>query len=60
MKLIAEKRVVEVSEGNIETITSMFFVEPGETVEALLARLGLTGRSDWHYDMAEVRISLVK
>jgi hypothetical protein len=60
MQIMAEKRVLEMSEGNIETTKAVFVVQTGETVEALLRRVGLTGTSGWHYDQAEVRIKLVK
>lgn len=60
MQLVAEKRVLELSEGNIETTKVVFLVETGETVESLMRRVGLTGASDWHYSEAEVRIKLVK
>ena len=69
MQMVAEKRVLELSEGNIETTTAVFLVQnrrqircwlAGETVEALLRRVGLTGAYGWHYDQAEVRIKLVK
>jgi hypothetical protein len=59
MQIIAEKRVLEVSEQNIETTTSVFTVESGETVEALLVRVGLNGSAKWHYDLIEVRLKLV-
>jgi len=59
MKIVAEKRVLEMSEGNIETTKSVFIVNPGETVEDLLIRLGLSGDSKWHYNEAEVRLKLV-
>ena len=60
MKIMAEKRVLEMSEGNIEKTKAVFVVQTGETVEALLRRVGLTGASGWHYDHAEVRIKLIK
>ena len=60
MQLVAEKRVMELSEGNIETTKTVFLVETGETVEALMRRVGLNGTGNWHYDQAEVRIKLVK
>ena len=59
MQIIAEKRVLELSENNIETTKAVFTVEHGETVEALLLRVGMDGRSKWHYDMIEVRLKLV-
>jgi hypothetical protein len=59
MQIIAEKRVIELSENNIETTKTIFAVEPGETVEALLLRVGMDGRSKWHYDQTEVRLKLV-
>jgi len=59
MKMIAEKRVLEISEENIVTEKTMFEVQPGETVEALLHRVGLTGSTRWHYSQAEVGIKLV-
>ena len=59
-EMIAEKRVIEMSEDNIETTKTVFLIQNGETVEALLRRVGLDGRSRWHYDQAEVRIKLVK
>jgi len=36
MKLIAEKRVLEMSEGNIEDVSTFYEVKKGETVEELL------------------------
>ena len=60
MNLLAEKQVMEFSESNIETTRTMFVVQPGETVEALLLRVGLTGTSNWHYDKAAVVIKLIK
>jgi hypothetical protein len=60
MQIVAEKRMIELSENNIETTKTVFVVEPGETVEALLLRVGMDGRSRWHYDQAEVRLKLVK
>lgn len=60
MQLVAEKRVLELSEGNIETTKTVFLVETGETVEALMRRIELNGTARWHYDQAEVRIKLVK
>ncbi len=59
MQIIAEKRVLELSESNIETTKTVFAVEPGETVEDLLTRIGMDGRSRWHYDQTEVRLKLV-
>ena len=59
MQIIAEKRVLEFSESNIETVKTVFSVEQGETVEALLLRVGMDGRSKWHYDQMEVRLKLV-
>ena len=60
MQIMAEKRVLDLSEGNIETTKAVFVVQTGETVESLLRRVGLTGTDRWHYDQAEVRIKLVK
>ena len=60
MQITAEKRVLEMSEGNIETTKTVFLVQTGETVESLLRRVGLNGTSAWHYNEAEVRIKLVK
>ena len=60
MQIVAEKRVLELSEGNIETTKTMFLVEPDETVEALMRRVGLNGTSNWHYDQAELRIKIIK
>ena len=59
MQIIAEKRVLEMSEQNIETTKAVFMVEPGETVEALLVRVGMSGASQWHFDQTEVRLKLV-
>ena len=59
MQIMAEKRVLEMSELNIETTKAVFAVEPGETVEALLIRVGMNGASKWHYDQTEVRLKLV-
>ncbi len=58
--IVAEKIVLEMSEENIEKTTTMYVVLDKETVEALLKRVGLTGFSQWHYDLAEVRIKIVK
>lgn len=59
MQIVAEKRVLEMSEGNNQTTKSLFLVIPGETVEALLSRAGITGKCGWHYDQTEVRLKLV-
>jgi hypothetical protein len=59
MQIVAEKRVTELTEDNIETLTSVHLVETGETVEALMRRLNLNGTSRWHYDQAEVRLKIV-
>ena len=59
MQIVAEKRVIEMTEGNIEKMSSIYLVETGETVESLMRRLGLTGTSRWHYDQAEVRLKIV-
>ena len=59
MQIVAERRIVESTEGNIETLTSVYVVETGETVEALMRRSGLNGTSRWHYDQAEVRLKIV-
>ena len=58
--IIAEKRVMEASDQNIECQKTVFAVQTGETVEALLLRVGMSGTSAWHYDQAEVRLKLVK
>ena len=60
MKIVAEKRVTEFSEVNIEISKTMFIVKDGETVEELLNRIGIDGSRSWEYDMVEVRIKLVK
>ena len=60
MKILAEKQVIEMSENNIVTTRTAFIVNPGETVEALLQRVGLTGHTSWHYDQASVVIKLIK
>ena len=60
MQILAEKRVLEMSEGNIETLKTVVVVKTGETVEQLMQRVGLTGTSRWHYDQAEVRLKIVK
>lgn len=60
MQLVAEKRVMQLSDGNIETTKTVFLVETGETVETLMCRVGLNGTADWQYSEAEVRIKLVK
>jgi len=60
MQIAAERKVVELTEGNIETLTSVFLVEPGEKVESLLRRMKLNGTAEWHYDQAEVRLKLIK
>ena len=59
MQIVAEKRVAELTEGNIETLTSVYVVETGETVESLMRRVGLTGTSRWQYDQAEGRLKIV-
>lgn len=59
MHIIAEKRVLELSESNILSTKAIFAVEPGETVEALLIRVGMSGASSWHYDQMELRVKLV-
>ena len=60
MQIVAERRVLELSEGNIEISKTVFVVETGETVESLMRRVNLTGTVSWHYDQAEVRLKLVK
>jgi len=60
MQIVAERRVLEMSEGNIETAKTVFIVQPNETVEALLRLVKLDGSTSWQYDQAEVRIKLVK
>jgi hypothetical protein len=60
MQIVAERRVLEMSEGNIETAKTVFIVQPNETVEELLRRVKLDGSNSWQYDQAEVRIKLVK
>ena len=50
---------MELSEGNITATKQFFAIEPGETVEALLSRVGMDGRSRWHYDQIEVRLKLI-
>ena len=57
--IMAEKIVLEVSDGNIEKLKSVYNVLDGETVESLLKRMGMTGSSSWHYDMMEVRLKIV-
>jgi hypothetical protein len=59
MKFIAEKRTTEMSESNIVILKTVYEVIPGETVEGLLKRVGLTGASPWHFNECEVRIKLV-
>ena len=59
MQIMAEKRVIELSENNIEATKTVFAVKPGETVEALLTRVGIDGHVPWHYDQVEVRLKLV-
>ena len=58
--IMAEKIVLEKSDGNIEKYRTVFIVDEGETVESLLRRIGITGSSCWHYDQAEVRLKIVK
>lgn len=60
IRVVAELRVAEISDTNIETLKTVFLVDPGETVEALLGRIGMTGAQRWHYDSAEVRLKLAK
>lgn len=60
MKLMAEKRVLEMSDGNIETCKTVYEVKQGETVEELFQRVGLNGTSSWHYDQAELRLKIIK
>lgn len=60
MQIIAEKRVLEMSTENNETLKTVFLVQAGETVEDLLRRIGLNGTLLWHYDQMEVRLKLIK
>lgn len=60
MNIIAEKIVLEMSENIIEKVKTCFIVIPGEKVEDLLKRVGLTGTSRWHYDQSKLVIKLVK
>lgn len=59
MQIVAERRVQNFTEGSIETSTKVYLVETGETVEALMRRVGMTGTCDWHYSEAEVRLKLI-
>ncbi len=58
--IMAEKIVLEKSDGNIEKYKTVYLVGEGETVESLLKRIGITGSSSWHYDQVEVRLKIVK
>ena len=58
MKIVAEDRVIELGE-RCETIRTIREVMPGETVEALLTRIGMTGSASWHYNLREVSLKLI-
>ena len=60
MQIVAQTRVLELTEGNIETTKTVYLVDTGETVESLMRRVGLTGTAGWHYSDAEVRLKIVK
>jgi hypothetical protein len=60
MQIAAVKLVTESTEGNIATFETIYLVEPGETVESLLRRMGLTGSAKWHYSDAGVMLKLIK
>ncbi len=60
MKIIAERIVTELSEQNIERLSTFYEVEPKETVEDLMRRVKMDGSAHWHYDLSEVRLKLVK
>jgi hypothetical protein len=60
MQIVAAKNVTEFSERNIETMETVFIVNPCETVEELIARMGIDGESMWHYTEFQVVLKLVK
>ena len=60
MQIVAEKRVLEITETGVGTTKTAYLVEPSETVEALLMRVGVDGKSLWHFDQIEVRLKLVR
>lgn len=60
MQIVASKHVLEFSERNIETLETVFIVKPGETVEELLSRMGIDGKSMWHYSEFLGVLKLVK
>jgi hypothetical protein len=60
MKIIAKKIVYEFTENSIHGMETIFEIQPNETVEQVMQRVGLTGVSDWHFDYAKVELKLVK
>ena len=60
MQIVAEKRVLETSENDLLISKEMYLVEPVETVDALLRRIGMTGQRPDHFSLIEVRLKLVR
>lgn len=60
MNIVAEKVVTEFSEQNIVKLRTMYSVLPNETIADLFHRIGLDGKTSWHYDHAEITLKLVK
>lgn len=60
MKIIAKKIVYEMSEEAIVPMETILEVQPNETVEMLMMRCDITGKSRWHFDQAQVILKLVK
>ena len=60
MQICAIERIVETTERNIETTETVYLVRPQETVEELLARMAVDGKSTWHYRDFSVVLKLVK
>lgn len=59
-QVVALKRVKEVTETNIETLTTVYVVHPGESVDDLIERMHISGKCDWHFSEFEVVLKLVK
>lgn len=59
MKILAEKIVTEMTEDTITKITTAYVVLDGESVEALLRRIGVNDNVSWHYSLMEVRLKLI-
>jgi hypothetical protein len=60
MQLAALKRIQEFSETAIEITETVYIIKPGETVEELMFRAGLDGKTNWHRSHAEVTIKIVE